>query len=102
MSEVPGHVAFWEQFFEHLAAGKHKAADWQMPFYNTRFADGEEFGDGNPIYSVKNLKTGKFVKIVQEHPAPGERLLSHWEEKHEKDELVVVCGTDAADMERAQ
>lgn len=51
--------------FTRLANTKNiETNSFSLPFYNTKFSDRTSFMDANPIFSVKNIKTGGIFKAI--------------------------------------
>ena len=51
--------------FTRLANTKKiETSSFSLPFYTTKFSDGTSFMDANPIFSVKNMKTGDIFKAI--------------------------------------
>lgn len=81
---------FWiDLFFDILDEKGLEKSDWIAPFYSTRYANGESFMDGNPIFSALSIDN-RIIRLIHENL---DEVESHWEEMNEeKDELVIVCG----------
>lgn len=47
-----------------------------IPYYNTKFNNGEKFYDGNPIFSV--LSDNRVFRIIQEEPDSEEPFIHAW------------------------
>lgn len=61
-----------------------------VPFYNTRFNNGEKFYDGNPIFST--LSGNRILRIIQEEPDSNNPFIHAWVDKKAEnnlEELVV-------------
>ncbi|HKB60939.1 MAG TPA: hypothetical protein VKC56_12955 [Gallionellaceae bacterium] len=53
------------------------------PYLSERFANGELFFDGNPIFNVINQRTNRAARIVQESPIHFDKFYSSWEQETE-------------------
>ena len=87
-------VKTWLALIEQLGQEKQ----WEVPWFEPRFANGEPFRDGNPIFTAIDRSRGLVVRIIQmPHAAEGEPDLISWNNKfaagdpEEADELVIAC-----------
>jgi hypothetical protein len=77
--------AFYNRLFRKITGLK------PVPYYNTRYNNGEKFYDGNPIFSA--LFGGRLLRIIQEEPESQRPFLRATLEKtpeEEIDELVII------------
>ncbi|WP_347900800.1 hypothetical protein [Pseudomonas purpurea] len=89
-------VAF---FFLKLAQGGKLREDFATPVYNTRFANGVPFMDGNPIFSAKNKRSGATLRVVIDD---GDGFSSYDERKDSGVECVIIGDIKyLADIEKA-
>ncbi len=64
------------------------------PYLNTKFGDGTDFYNGNPILNYYFTKTNKAIRIIQEEPNPKDLEIAAWTDNFETEnfnanELVI-------------
>ena len=77
--------AYYNRLFRKITGEK------PVPYYNTRYNNGEKFYDGNPIFSA--LASGRLLRIIQEEPESQHLFLRASLEKtpeEDIDELVII------------
>ena len=57
------------------------------PYLNTKFGDGTDFYNGNPIINYYFSSLGKAIRIIQEEPNPKDLEIAAWIDKFETDDL---------------
>lgn len=78
---------FVELFFLRLTQSEKLRGDFTTPVYNTTFANGVPFMDGNPIFSAKNNRSGATLRIVIDEDGG---FTSYDERKESGVECVVI------------
>jgi len=83
-------VEYWEKIFITLLPN----IEFEK-YFNTTFANGEDFFDGNPIYNFRIKNSDKAVLIIQEEPESEMVYFKSWIDKFETEnetieKLVIV------------
>lgn len=53
------------------------------PYLNTKFANGQDFNDGNPIVNLYDNKQNRAFRIIQEEPESEKETITAWTNKIE-------------------
>ena len=83
---------YWEiKVNELLFSNKISGA---KPYLNTKFVNGTDFYNGNPIINYYFSNSNKAIRIIQEEPNPKDLEIAAWTDKFETDnfeanELVI-------------
>ncbi|MCP5494883.1 MAG: hypothetical protein H7A23_10035 [Leptospiraceae bacterium] len=83
---------YWEIKLEELFS-LNKIEEYN-PYLNTKFGDGTDFFNGNPIVNYRINKLGRGIRIIQEEPNPDDLKVVAWIDEFETDlnktiELVI-------------
>jgi hypothetical protein len=83
-------VKYWENLFIRLLPN----IEFEK-YFNTTFANGEDFFDGNPIFNFKLKNSNKAVLIIQEEPESENVYFKSWIDEFEAEnetieKLVIV------------
>jgi hypothetical protein len=92
-----------EQWWSRLWSGIPEATEWTSPWFNTCYVDGTPMLDANPIFSAKNERLGRGLRIIQERPENDPlRVLTWWKQDWDPDydnwvvlTLIVVPSMEA-------
>ena len=57
------------------------------PYLNTKFGDGTDFFNGNPIINYYFAKNSKAIRVIQEEPNPNDLEIAAWIDKFETDDI---------------
>lgn len=68
--------AFWFRHIRRILPNN----EMLPPYLSERFANGELFFDGNPIFNIINQRTAKAARIIQESPIRFEDYYTSWEQ----------------------
>lgn len=79
------NVEYWQKQFKKLLAG----IEFEK-YFNTTYANGEDFLDGNPIFNFKLNNSERAVFIIQEEPESDDVCFNAWIDKFESDVETVV------------
>jgi hypothetical protein len=60
--------SFWKHHWERLLSEVGQKGTWQSPWFNTTFANGTPFRDGNPIFTAVCTSRRLGVQIIQLDP----------------------------------
>ena len=76
---------YWEiKLNELLFFNKISGAE---PYLNTKFGDGTDFYNGNPIINYYFTNSNKAIRIIQEEPNPKDLEIAAWIDKFETDKV---------------
>lgn len=83
---------YWETKLEELFS-LNKIEEFN-PYLNTKFGDGTDFFNANPIVNYRINKLGRGIRIIQEEPNPDDLKVAAWIDEFETDlnktvELVI-------------
>ncbi len=83
---------YWEIKIEYLLQ-KHNVSDFR-PYLNTKFVNGQDFYDGNPMVNFYVEESNRAFRIIQEEPEAENEIITAWTNKTELnnkqiDELVI-------------
>jgi hypothetical protein len=89
-------VRHWLDLWMKTDEAARKSKGWQHPWMISRFANGVELRDGNPVFSAWSPQLRKGLRIIQHEPTRPECELSFWiddcgEGEDFVQELVVAC-----------
>jgi hypothetical protein len=76
---------YWEIKLEELFA-KNKIAE-AKPYLNTKFGNGTDFFNGNPMINYNIEKLGRSIRIIQEEPNPDDLEIAAWIDEFETDDF---------------
>lgn len=68
---------FWDCALRNVLSKCNPQHVWRIPWLNTRFANGEPFGDGNPIISGLCEELSLGIRIIQLQ-YDGEEVTQSW------------------------
>lgn len=84
---------YWEIKIEDLL-NKNKITNIK-PYLNTKFVDGQDSYDGNPIINLYSVESNRAFRIIQEEPESENESITAWINKTEiadkKIEELVIC-----------
>ncbi len=72
---------YWEIKIEDLLF-KHGITNLS-PYLNTKFANGQDFNDGNPIVNLCDNRQNRAFRIIQEEPESEKETITAWTNKTE-------------------
>lgn len=93
----PEIYKYLEQDFERIFAAllekeQMNKEDFKIPYYNTCFANGKPFMDGNPMFSAKNLVTGNTLRVVMDSNGVETTLLGR--NTDDSQDFCIFCSID--------
>ena len=88
--------AFWNQRWETLLDEVGQRASWKTPWFETTFANGAPFRDGNPIFSAVCTSRRLGVQVIQLDPQEDDLEFRAWTDTFDEGgdsirKLVVMC-----------
>ncbi|MBN1463998.1 MAG: hypothetical protein JW922_10045 [Paludibacteraceae bacterium] len=78
---------YWEIKIEDLLF-KHGITAFS-PYLNTKFANGQDFNDGNPIVNLYDSKQNRAFRIIQEEPESENESITAWTNKTEINDIEI-------------
>jgi len=76
---------YWEIKLEDLFA-QNKISN-AKPYLNTKFGDGTDMYNGNPMVNFKMENLGRAIRIIQEEPNPNDLEIAAWIDTFETDDF---------------
>jgi hypothetical protein len=89
---------FWVRAWSSLVTRLDQQKNWQVPWFENKFGNGEPCLDGNPIFSALDRRRRIVVRVLQAPPeTEREADLTFWTntfgkgDPEELEELVIAC-----------
>ncbi len=79
---------YWITKMEYFFSRNHLQE--YKPYLNTRFANGVDFANGNPIVNYYVATLNKAIRIIQEEPCDDDVLITAWIDKFEIQENTFI------------
>ena len=76
-SEYKGASAYWVDLWNRIDEWQRLQRDWRQPWLSSGVVAGEEFRDGNPIFSAYSPETRYGIRVIQ-YPPESDRLELDW------------------------
>jgi hypothetical protein len=77
---------YWEIKIEEIFAQNKIIAS---PYLNTKFSDGTDFFNGNPIVNYRVNKLERGIRIIQEEPNPDDLEIAAWIDEFETETIKI-------------
>ena len=100
--------AFWRARWDDVVRGVGQESLWESPWFNTTFANGTPFRDGNPIFSAVSLHRHLGVQVIQLEPADDLEEFTVWTDTFAEGspeavkKLVISCVLTKDTLRRAE
>jgi hypothetical protein len=104
-AEYEAAQARWRGLWDRIIATEKPEAEWKVPWFASKFADGTPMRDGNPIFSAVSPTLQRGVRILQHEPTSDQLELDYWLDTFGSDqavsELVISCALSEQAEQRA-